>query len=230
MALPLLSVIIPTFNEELHLAATLASVLTEGAVEVLVVDGGSTDRTCDIAVGMGARVLHSPSGRALQMNTGAEYALAENVLFLHGDTIVPSGYLQIIGSCLAQPETALGAFRLHLSGSKKGLGLISWGANVRARWLGLVYGDQGLFMNRGLFMTLGGYPQIAICEDVMLVRKMRKKGRVTLVAAEVKSSGRRWTRYGLWFPTLINQIVILGFFLGLPAHLLAKVYGVSKEI
>ncbi len=226
---PTISVIVPTLNEEQWLGQTLESVLIE-SVEVIVVDGGSQDATCMIAKEMGALVLHSEPGRGSQMNRGAEQATGDILLFVHADTQLPAHYGQVIRRCLAQQEVVIGAFRLNLTGQTRGLGLISWGANLRAKWLGLVYGDQGLFMTREMFQAVGGYPASPIMEDFILVQQLRKKGRIGLAAAEVKSSGRRWDTHGLWYPFLINQLVILGFFLGLSPDFLAKIYGFRKKV
>ncbi len=223
----LLSVIIPCLNEEAVIAGTLRSVLAE-EVEVIVVDGGSRDRTCAIALELGVQVVHTSAGRGVQMNQGAAVARGDLLLFLHADTLLPEHYLQYIFSCVRKPTFAVGAFHLNLCGMRRRLSFISRMANVRSKWLGLVYGDQGLFMTKDLFESVGGYPETAIMEDFMLVQKMRAKGTIELANAEVQSSGRRWDKYGVWYPTLINQMVIVGFFLGLSPDVLAKIYGVRK--
>lgn len=225
---PCISVIIPTLNEEQRIVQTLRSVMTE-AVEVIVVDGGSRDATCILAGEMGAVVLHSDSGRGLQMNTGAKYAKGEVLLFVHGDTELPRQYVRLVQECLAGAGVAAGAFRLHLTGSGKGLSMIAWGANIRSKWLGWVYGDQGLFLSKELFMAVGGYPETALMEDFMLVQRLRKKGRICLAEGTVQSSGRRWEKHGLWYPVLLNQVIIAGYFLGLPGSFLARLYGVCKR-
>ncbi len=223
------SVIIPTLNEESGLAITLRSVLNED-VEVIVVDGGSGDRTCQIAEEMGALVLHSKPSRGAQMNLGAERARGDILLFLHGDTRLPEQYLRGMVDCLAKPDTAICAFRLRLCGKRRGLALISWGANLRSKWFGLVYGDQGLFMAKELFLAVGGFSEGAILEDFILVQKLRRMGRVRLAGCEVASSARRWDRHGLWYPFLINQLIILGFYLGLSPKVLAQIYGVRQKV
>lgn len=224
-----ISVIIPTLAEEKGLARTLTSVLAED-VEVIVVDGGSADRTCQIAEEMGALVLHAEPGRGRQMNVGAMSATGEILLFVHGDTTLPEGYGAEIRRGLARSGVALGAFSLELRGQSRGLGLISWGANMRSKWLGLPYGDQGLFMGRGVFDSVGGYPQTAIMEDFSLVQAMRKKGRIYVSKRRVVSSGRRWDQRGLFTPTLLNQVIIFGFLLGLSPQRLAKIYGVRQKV
>ncbi len=132
-----ISVIIPTLNEEHGIAQTLYAVQAKD-VEVIVVDGGSRDDTCVIAQKMGAMVLHSESGRGKQMNHGAQQASGDIVLFLHADTELPVDYAQDIRQCLQKTKVVAGAFCLQLTGQKKGLSLISWGANIRSKYLGLV--------------------------------------------------------------------------------------------
>jgi rSAM/selenodomain-associated transferase 2 len=224
---PRISVIIPALNEEQGIRRTLGSVLAEG-VEVIVVDGGSSDATCAVAGEMGAVVLHSSAGRGVQMNMGAEYAGGEVLLFVHADTELPDQYVRLVEDCLAGADVVAGAFRLHLAGAGKGLAVIAWGANIRSKWLGLIYGDQGLFMPKEIFSAVGGYPETAIMEDFMMVRQLRKKGRIRLAPGTVKSSGRRWEKHGLWRPFLVNQLIMAGYFLGIPLSFLAKLYGVRK--
>lgn len=229
MKKPSVSIIIPTLNEENGLATTLRSVLSEN-VEVIVVDGGSDDRTCRVAEEMGVLVLHAKPSRGAQMNLGAERASGDILLFLHADTRLPEQYLEAMLYCLNQPETSVGAFRLRLWGKRRGMALISWGANLRSKWFGLVYGDQGLFMAKELFFAVGCFPEMAIMEDFILVQKLRRRGRVRLASGEVLSSARRWDRHGLWYPSLVNQLIILGFYLGLSPKILAKLYGVRQKV
>lgn len=226
---PAISVIIPALNEARGIGRTLRSVLTE-EVEVIVVDGGSRDATRAIAREMGAVVLQSQCGRGVQMNAGAGQARGEILLFVHGDTELPLNYGELLFDCLNQPGVAAGGFRLRLSGRKRGLSLVAWGANMRSRWLGMVYGDQGIFLPRRLFLACGGYADVPIMEDFMLVRSLKKKGRIGLARGAVHSDGRRWERRGVVFTTLLNQIIILGFALGLSPYFLAKVYGVHKKV
>lgn len=221
-----LSIIIPALNEEGRLAATLAAL--PAGVEVIVVDGGSRDATPVIAREYGARLVISEPGRARQMNIGARNASGEILLFLHADTLLPPGFQDEVESCLGQKGAVAGAFRLHLVGAKRGLGLIAWGANMRCRYLGLPYGDQALFMERQLFSELGGFPEVGLMEDVMLVAALRKKGRVVLAEESVQSSGRKWQQQGLIRTTLVNQLILAGFLLGLSPEFLAQIYGVRK--
>lgn len=221
-----LSVIIPTLNEGEHLAATLAAL--PAGVEVVVVDGGSRDATPAIAQAHGARLVVTGPGRARQLNHGAAVAGGDILLFLHADTLLPEGFQAEVEACLARPGAVAGAFRLRLVGRQRGLGLVAWGANVRSRLAQLPYGDQGLFMARGMFRAMNGFPEVALLEDVMMVCALRKRGRVVLADHSVQSSGRRWQQQGLIRTTLVNQLLLGGFFLGLSPEFLAQFYGVRK--
>ncbi|MEN8257510.1 MAG: TIGR04283 family arsenosugar biosynthesis glycosyltransferase [Thermodesulfobacteriota bacterium] len=221
-----ISIIIPTLNEEKRLATTLAA-LPEN-VEIVVADGGSKDATQKIAEESGAILVVSAPGRARQMNMAARQARGDVLLFLHADTVLPENFQEEVESCLDRPGAVAGAFRLQLVGDKKGLGLVAWGANVRSRLLQLPYGDQALFMEHHLFAELGGFPEMALMEDFMLVSALRKKGKIVLSDKYVASSGRKWQERGLVRTTLVNQLIVLGFVLGLSADFLAQLYGVRK--
>lgn len=224
-----ISVIIPTRNESERLPATLAAVAGLPDVEVLVVDGGSSDNTLAVARDHGARVLVSPPGRGLQMNRGAQQARGEILLFLHGDTVLPAGFQDSVRHALARPGVAAGAFTLAFADATAGLKAVAWGANRRSRWLQLPYGDQALFVRQELFSALGGFPVVPIMEDVVLVRALRRHGRIALLPQAVTTSARRWHRRGVVANTVRNQCILVGFFLGLPLGRLAQWYRLGEK-
>ncbi len=219
-----ISVVIPALNEAARVADTIARVRTAPDVEVLVVDGGSTDGTAALAESCGARVIHGERGRARQSNAGAAAAQGEVLLFLHADTLLPTGYDREVRSILARPGVAAGAFKLRLEPASPALDLIAFGANLRARAFGLPYGDQGLFLSAQLFRAMGGFPPIPIMEDFVFVRHLARRGRVGLARGAVASSARRWQTLGPLKTTLVNQAVILGYHLGVPPEKLAAWY------
>lgn len=215
-----ISVIIPTLNEAANLAITLAPLRGIIGVEVVVADGGSLDGTGELAEVAGARVVATPPGRACQQNLGAAETTGEVLLFLHADTILPAGFAEAVRAALARPSVAAGAFRLRIGGEGKGLRLVERLANWRSRWFGMPYGDQGLFMRREIFVAVGGFPEQEIMEDFELVRRLRKRGKIAVLELAVLTSARRWQRLGVARTTLINQLVIMGYFLGVaPARL-----------
>lgn len=228
---PSLSVIIPTLNEEQNLVKTLEGLDVES--EKIVVDGGSTDKTTSIAQQAGCEVLTSPPGRGSQMNLGAGTASGNILLFLHADTLLPHGYRQLIEKSLADPRVALGAFSLGFESSERKMRFIAGSANFRSRIFQLPYGDQALFTTAVRFSSLGGFPETEIMEDFIFVRKMRKTGKIAILPESVITSARRWQNMGILRTTLINQLIVTGYLLGIPPSRLARLYqrlkGVSSK-
>lgn len=219
-----LSVIIPVLNEAETIAQTL-QYLQAPTVEIILVDGGSSDPTVAIAKERGAKVILSPEpGRAIQMNTGAQYATADTLLFLHADTQLPLNYRQLVQETLAKPKTVAGAFLLKINGQNPLLRLIEKGVNARSRFLQMPYGDQGIFLKKETFEKVGGFPILPIMEDFQLIRTLKKQGKIRLAAASVLTSARRWERLGVIQTTLMNQIIIIGYFLGIPPSQLKQWY------
>ena len=221
---PFISIIIPTLNEADFIADTLGAIPKNPGLEVIVVDGGSRDDTPTIARSLGARVFHSAPGRARQMNQGAARANGEILLFLHADTRLPEGFTEYIRQCLKRHRVVAGAFRLGLAPPVKGSAFIEKMANLRAEKMRLPYGDQAIFVSAKRFEKLGGYKEIPLLEDVDLVRRLRKVGRLAVIPVPVVTSSRRWEKMGVWKTTWINQIILTGYFLGIPPRILARWY------
>ncbi len=213
---PVVSVVIPTLNEQGHLGSALESTRRDrwGLTETIVVDAASTDGTVEVARGFGARVVVSPPGRARQMNAGAAAAQGRVLVFLHADTQLPQDYDQLAWDTLTRRGVAGGAFRLRIDAGSVGLRIIEWSANQRSRWLGLPYGDQGLFVGRHAFRKIGGFADQPVMEDVDLVCRLRRLGRVALADGRVVTSARRWQRHGLWRTTVLHQWMIIAYGLG----------------
>jgi hypothetical protein len=221
---PRISVIIPALNEAGQIQATLERVWRGFDVECVVADGGSEDGTGRLARGAGAQVVRSGRGRALQMNAGAAAATGELLLFLHADTRLPDDWDLSVRAILKDPRVALGAFRFRVSERMKGIGLVEWGANLRSRCLSLPYGDQGLFMTRGTFRKLAGFPEMPILEDLHMVRAAGKLGEIRIARDPVLTSGRRWQRMGIVRTTLRNQRILFGWLAGTPFSDLLAMY------
>ncbi len=219
---PLLSVVIPALDEEEHVEAAVASARPSPAVEVLVVDGGSLDRTVERATAAGARVLQAAPGRASQQNAGAAAARGRWLLFLHADTRLPYGYLDEVARLLSDPRVALGAFRFALDRVEPGLRAIELGANLRSRLLSLPFGDQALFLRRESFERDGPFPPLPILEDYELVRRLRRTGRVRLARTHAITSARRWQSAGKLRTSLLHTLLPLAHRLGVPAATLAR--------
>ena len=190
-------------------------------------DGGSTDDTVKRATDAGARTEVSSRGRALQQNRGAASAQGSVFLFLHADTRLPRGYVHHIFEILIDPKTALGAFRFKTDLDHPLLRAVEFLTNMRSHFLKLPYGDQGLFLRKSLFESIGGFPEVAIAEDLFLVRLLSKHGRIRIAPAYAITSGRRWRATGLLRTTLINQVIMAGCYLGVSPRVLASLYQVS---
>ncbi len=217
-----ISIIIPTLNEAENLPALQP--LIHVAAECIVVDGGSSDDTLKRARKSGFRVEECTGGRGRQLNLGAELASSRVLLFLHADTLLPANFPAAVNNCLQNPDTVLGAFRLGIRDAGFGLRLICRLTNIRSRLLQLPYGDQALFLTKETFTQLGGFPEQPIMEDYVFVKRAKKSGRVVTLQEKVFTSGRRWQRLGVFRTTLLNQLVVLGYHLGIPADKLALFY------
>ncbi len=200
------SVIIPVLNEEACIAATLESLLRDRPWEVIVVDGGSNDRTVEIA-GQYAAVVGAPRGRAAQQNRGAAHASGTLFFFLHADCRPEPGWQTALVRAAGRPGFVAGCFRMRIAGRGWVYRAIERGGDLRARWLALPYGDQGIFLRPGMFAELGGFPPVALMEDVGLMRRARRRGRITLVPHLLHVSARRWERVGPVRQTLRNWVL-----------------------
>ena len=218
-----ISIIIPVLNEAATIQDTLYS-LNSSEVEVIVVDGGSQDKTVKLAQAQGAKIICATAGRADQMNKGATVATGEILLFLHADTRLPADYQALIEKTLAQPGTVAGAFELKIDGKGRMLRLVEKMVNMRSRFLSLPYGDQAIFIKANLFREIGGFPALPIMEDFELVRHLSRLGKIAIAPAAAITSGRRWQKLGVLQTTLVNQLIITGYFLGVSPHTLVRWY------
>jgi uncharacterized protein len=212
---PEISIIIPAVNEAEHIGKTIGSALSGAAVEVIVVDGGSRDGTAEVARRHGARVLDSARGRGIQMNAGAAAARGEVLLFLHADTRLPMGYLPHVRRMLSRPGTVAGAFALGIDSSNPLFRIHEAVANFRSRARQMPYGDQGIFLLRRTFESIGGVAPVALMEDLDLVRRLRRIGQIHIANGRIRTSPRRWLRFGLLKTSLLNQVLVIAHALGI---------------
>jgi rSAM/selenodomain-associated transferase 2/rSAM/selenodomain-associated transferase 1 len=219
-----ISIIIPALNEAATIARTISQLAGGGQLEVIVVDGGSTDETAELAASGGATVIHSKPGKAVQMNAGAAAAAGDILVFLHADTMLPGGFHNQIVAALNQKGVAAGAFRLRIDSNAAGLRIVERAANCRSRLLRMPYGDQALFMKKPLFEEIGGFPDLPIMEDFLLVRRLKRKGKTVILPAAVVTSPRRWLHLGILKTWLINQLIVITYYLGATPQQLTRFY------
>ena len=206
---PRVSVVIPARDEQDHLAATLASVLQARDVEVLLVDGESTDRTADIARAFGVTVLPCVPSRGVQLNLGASRSRGAVLLFVHADTLLPSAYLGEVFQTLCRPGVVAGAFSLRIDARGVAPRLIDFGVQLRSRLMQRPYGDQAMFMSREVFENAGGFPPLSCMEDYAMLDRLHALGAVRTSHRPVLTSARRWRAHGWMRVTLKHQWMIL---------------------
>jgi rSAM/selenodomain-associated transferase 2 len=220
-----LSIVVPALNEEASIGATLAAAapLRRRGHEVIVVDGGSSDRTVAIARALDDRVLEAPRGRARQMNAGAKAATGDALLFLHADTLLPENADACVARALASGR-AWGRFDVRISGGKGMLAVVVALMNARSRLTGIATGDQAIFVRREAFARAGGFPEIALMEDIALSRALKRVSRPACLRERVTTSGRRWERGGVARTVLLMWWLRLQYFFGAEPERLARSY------
>ena len=221
---PLLSVVIPTLNEARVLGTTLERLQQFDNIEIIVADANSQDGTDDIATSYGAKLLTVTTGRANQLNEGVKHSTGRYLLFLHADTLLPHNFSELVFSALKNPRTVAGAFRFKTDASSLGMRIVEWGTNFRSAILKWPYGDQGLFMEKRIFEEMGGFSTIPIMEDFELVRRLRRRGNIVTLAETAITSARRWQNLGIFRTTIVNQLMIAGFLIGVPTATLRRLY------
>lgn len=221
-----LSIIIPVLNEAATLEGFLQALqgLRAAGHELIVADGGSRDGTGDVAAPLADRVIEAPPGRARQMNAGAAAAGGRVLLFLHADTLLPEGAERLIGAAIGRGRQ-WGRFDVRLSGRHPLLRVVERMMNVRSCWSGIATGDQAIFVVRQAWERAGGFPEIALMEDIALSRALKRCcGRPACLRPPVVTSSRRWEENGVVRTILLMWRLRLAYFLGADPGTLAKAY------
>ena len=219
-----LSVIVPTFNEEAVIAETLRrAVETLAPYEVIVADACSTDRTAERARPY-ANVLALPMTRGAALNRAATSATGDVLLFLHADTMLTIGAAAAIAGALQEADVIGGAFRLRLDHPGRLAALVAFNVNLRSSLFNTFFGDQALFVRREVFARAGGFKDWSVMEDLEILARLRRHGRLVLLHEEVVTSARRHEKNGwlttigtIWLMTLLNR-------LGVPGHAMIRWY------
>ena len=225
-----LSIVMPVLDEATQIEASLAALAPyrSRGVEVIVVDGGSHDGTLDLARLLADSVIAAPRGRAIQMNAGAAAASGDVLLFLHADTKLPENADRLLLDALALSGREWGRFDVRLDGGGL-LRVVAAAMNLRSRLTGISTGDQALFVTRAAFERGGGFPPIALMEDVALSARLKRAGPPCALRARVTTSGRRWRAHGMLRTMLLMWALRLGFFLGADPAKLARAYGYAEN-
>ena len=223
-----LSIVVPAFDEAMGIAATLDALAPWRAAghEVIVADGGSRDATVAIATPRADRLIVAPRGRASQMNAGAAVANGDVLLFLHADSRLPADAAAAIDDAI-RAGRRWGRFDVTIEGRSRMLPIVAAAMNLRSRLTGIATGDQGIFVERSLFVEAGGFPPIPLMEDLALSRMLKRQaGRPACLASRIRTSGRRWDRDGAWRTILLMWRLRAAWSLGADPARLAKAYGV----
>jgi rSAM/selenodomain-associated transferase 2 len=229
--MPSLSIIIPVLDEATGIAAALAALVPFRArgVEVIVVDGGSRDDTVARAAAGADRVIAAPRGRAAQMNAGAAASSGDVLLFLHADTRLPPEADRLVLDGLSTTMWRWGRFDVRIDGKSPLLPVVAALMNWRSLATGIATGDQAIFVARDAFHAVGGFPDIALMEDVAMSKRLKRIGRPLCLAVPVTTSGRRWDQRGVIPTILLMWRLRLGYWLGANPATLARRYGYAPR-
>ncbi|GAB6137779.1 TIGR04283 family arsenosugar biosynthesis glycosyltransferase [Halanaerobaculum tunisiense] len=221
-----ISVIIPVLNEASTIKDTLEQVnMLAGSKEIIVVDGGSEDNTCQLASQLADKVFETRSGRGYQMNQGAKVATGSILLFLHSDSWLAKEALLGIKQALEDDKIIGGCLNLEIDDDSWPLKFIAWSSNLRAQYLNLMFGDQGIFVRRSVFEELDGYPDIELMEDWEFSRKLAKAdGELAVIPHKIYTSARRWHKFGIWKTIFLMHKIKILYMWGVEPKKLKKIY------
>lgn len=219
------TIVIPVLNEAANLPQLVSQLgpLAQRGVEIVIVDGGSSDDTVGLAGRSGLRVIRSARGRAAQMNAGAARSTGDVLIFLHADTQLPPDALPRIAAHL-DSGYEWGRFDVTIVGTPVMLRVVATMMNWRSRLTGIATGDQAIFMSRDAFNAVGGFPDQPLMEDIEISRRLRSRSRPACLRSRVATSGRRWESRGVWRTIFLMWRLRWAYWRGRPARELAEAY------
>ena len=228
---PALCIIVPVLNEAEHLASHLAALqpFRQRGARLIVVDGGSEDGTLAIAREHADLAFVAPRGRASQMNAGAAACPGEALLFLHADTRLPDHADTLVHHALLGPRK-WGRFDVRIDSPRPLLRVVETMMNLRSRWSGIATGDQAMFVRCDVFRSVGGFPNLALMEDIAMSRELKRHGPPVCLRETVTTSARRWIRHGVWRTILLMWRLRAAYFFGADPAQLALRYGTHARL
>lgn len=226
-----LTIIVPVFNEEGAIASALDAIasMRKQGVEIIVVDGGSSDRSVELARPRADTIITSERGRAAQMNAGAAAANGRILLFLHADTRLPPQADRLITDGLARSGRPWGRFDVRIEGRHPLLAIVARMMNLRSRLTGIATGDQAMFVTRETFHAVGGFPELPLMEDIALSVRLKRIARPLCLRQQVITSGRRWEKHGVLRTIALMWRLRLSYALGADPEALAVRYGYATR-
>lgn len=226
-----LSIMIPTLNEAAGIEHTIQRVFELRPIEVVVADGQSQDKTCELARSAGAIVVTSERGRGRQLNAGVRAATGDVLLFLHADCWLEPQAAEQIETVLREDSVIGGAFCQRIDHERPIFRWLERGNAARVRWRHMPYGDQGIFIRRSAFEAVGGFAEVRLMEDVLLMREIRRRGwRLELLPGPIHVDPRRWLKHGVVRQTLRNWALLAGLKLGISPDRLAEFYSPNSVV
>jgi rSAM/selenodomain-associated transferase 2 len=220
-----LTIVVPVLNEAAIIVGALRSLapLRARGAEVIVVDGGSRDGTPQLAEPLADRVISAARERGATLNAGAALGNGDVLLFLHADTALPANADSLIAAALAR--RAWGRFDVRIASRHPLLAVVARMINWRSRLTGIATGDQAIFVSREAFLTVGGFPDLPLMEDIAISRRLKRLCRPFCITTPVVTSGRRWDRNGVLRTILLMWRLRLSYYLGVEPARLARQYG-----
>ncbi|MGH4000418.1 MAG: TIGR04283 family arsenosugar biosynthesis glycosyltransferase [Pseudonocardiaceae bacterium] len=218
------SIVVPALNEATRIEGCLQRLRSDfSECELVVVDGGSTDATFDLAAQY-ARAIRCPAGRAVQMNAGAAVSSGDILWFIHVDCRIPANALGLLRQAMQDPRVVGGGLQLRFDQRTVGLDYLAASSNQRARRLHWIFGDQAMFVRRDVFDSVGGFPELPLMEDLEMSRILRRRGRLAVLPVTVTASARRLVEQGPWRMTVLMQWLKLQYFFGVDPERIRRRY------